>query len=384
MRTGIFLFGGVEMADAGAGPPAPTDRRYDKHQVWRATEQIIDTGVLCDRLGFDSFWLTEHHFQYEGYEVVPNGILIGAILAERTERIRIGMAFNIVPQWHPLKLAEDFATLHNISGGRGILGVGRGTVPREAETLGTKIGSFDNPDQVAADELNRRMFDEAMEVIVRALDQDTFSFHGEVYDFPPAGIPDRGGFVEQLTLVPQPLYPYEIWQAITSPPTLEQVPVSGWGGVFWNNHHSFVKQRWERFAEIYAEKHGRELERGEKRMLVLCTCVEDTREQAIASVRDGHDEFWKFLGPYGWSKGYMGDDGRPAEPGLIPTLDDSMDRQRTWIVGSPDDVAEQIAWYRDELGIENLALFPAMPGDPYRKVEVQLHRLAEEVLPQLA
>ena len=69
--------------------------------------------------------------------------------------------------------------------------------------------------------------------------------------------------------------------------------------------------------------------------------------------------------------------------GLIPTLEDSMDRQRTWVVGSPDEVAETIAWYRDELGIEDLMVFPAMPGDPYSKVETQLHRLAEEVLPQL-
>ncbi|MCE2512903.1 MAG: LLM class flavin-dependent oxidoreductase, partial [Acidimicrobiia bacterium] len=70
MRTGVFLFGGVEFPDASAGPPAPTDRRYSSKEVWRATEQIIDAGVVCDRLGFDSFWLTEHHFQYEGYEVI--------------------------------------------------------------------------------------------------------------------------------------------------------------------------------------------------------------------------------------------------------------------------------------------------------------------------
>lgn len=380
MRVGIFLFGGVEMDDAGAGPPAPTDRRYSQEEIWRATEQIIDTGVLCDELGFDSYWLTEHHFQYEGYEVVPNGILVGAILAERTERIRIGMAFNIVPQWHPLKLAEDFATMHNISGGRGILGVGRGTVPREAENLGTRIGSLDNPDRAAADEFNREQFDEAMAVVRMALDQDTFSFHGKHYRFPASGIPDRGGFVEELTLIPRPLYPYEVWQAITSPPSLAQVPRAGWGGVFWNNHHSFVKARWEKFAETWAEAHGEELERGQHRQLVLCTRVEDTREAAVDAVRDGHDEFWKFLGPYGWSKGYMGADGKPAAPGLIPTLEESID-QRTWIVGTAEDVAEAISWFDEQLGLENLLIFPAMPGDAYKDTAEQLHRISEDVLP---
>ena len=380
MRVGIFLFGGVEMDDAGSGPPSPTDRRYSPEHIWRATEQTIETGVLCDRLGFDSYWLTEHHFQFEGYEVIPNGILIGAILAERTEQIRIGMAFNIVPQWHPLRLAEDFATLHNISGGRGILGVGRGTVPREAENLGTRIGSLDNPDRVAADDFNREQFDEAMSIIHMALDQDTFAFHGNQFDFPTAGIPDRGGFVEELTLVPRPLYPYETWQAITSPPSLRQVPQAGWGGVFWNNHHSFIRSRWEQFAETWAEAHGRELERGEHRQLVLCTRVEDTHEQAVNAVRNGHDEFWKFLGPYGWSKGYMGPDGKPAKPGLIPTLEESIDN-KTWVVGTAEEVAETIRWFDDQIGLDNLLLFPAMPGDSYSDTAEQVQRISEGVLP---
>ncbi len=383
MRTGVFFFGGVEMDDAGAGPPAPTDRRYTNKEFWSTTERLLDMGVSAERLGFDSYWLTEHHFQYEGYEVVPNGILIGAVLAERTERIRIGTMFNIVGQWHPLRLAEDFATLHNVSGGRAILGVGRGTVPREAEALGTKIGSFDNPDRADADAYNRAQFGEAMDVISLALDNDTFSYHGNIYEFPPPGIPDRGGFVESMTLIPRPLYPYEIWQAITSPPSLEAVPKRGYGGVFWLKHHLFIKQWWERYAELYAESHGTELAPGEKRMLVISTCVEDTYEQAVESVRPGHDEFWKFLGPYGWSRGYADEDGKPVGAGLIPTLDDSL-RNKTWLIGSPDDVAEGLAYYRDLLGgLENLVLFPNMPGDSYRKSEEQMERLANDVLPMV-
>ncbi len=384
MKTGVFLFGGVEMPDAGSGAPAPTDRRYDAKEVWDATERIIDMAVASDRLGYDSFWTTEHHFQYEGYEVVPNGILLSTIIAERTENIRLGMMFNVLGQWHPLKLAEDFATLHNISGGRGILGVARGTVPREAENLGSKIGSFDNPDQAAADEFNRKQFAEALDVVRLALDNESFSYHGEVFDFPVPGIPDRGGTVQELSLLPRPLYPYEMWQAITSPPTLESVPRTGVGGVFWLKHHTFAKQFWDRYAEIYAESHCIELAPGEKRTLVVCTSVDDTKEAALDRVRNGHDEFWKFLGPYGWSRGYMGPDGKPSPPGLIPTLDESLDNE-TWLVGSADDVAEGIARYRDEFGgIENLVLFPGMPGDPYGQVEEQLERIAADVLPQLA
>jgi alkanesulfonate monooxygenase SsuD/methylene tetrahydromethanopterin reductase-like flavin-dependent oxidoreductase (luciferase family) len=383
MRVGAFLFGGVEMDDAGAGLPAPTDRRYTNAAMWRASEQMLDMGVLCDRLGYDSYWLTEHHFQHEGYEVVPNGLLFGAILAERTERIRIGTMFNIVGQWHPLRLAEDFATLHNISGGRAILGIGRGTVPREAQALGTDIGSFDNPDQAAADARNRRQFDEAIEVIQLALREDEFAFEGEIYQIPPPGIPDRGGFVETLTLVPRPLHPFETWQAITSPPTLEYVPRKGWGGVFWLKHFDFVKQFWDGYAANHAKVHGTEPGPGEKRMLVINPWIADSREQAMDEVRDGHDEFWKFLGPYGWSRGYKGPDGKPSAPGLIPTLEQSIEN-RTWLVGTADDIVEGIAFYDDLLGgLHDLVIFPNMPGDPYSRTAEQLTRFAEEVLPKL-
>jgi len=382
MRTGTFFFGQVEMTDVGPGPPVPTDRRYDAKACWAATLRMIDAGVAAERAGFDSFWLTEHHFQHEGYEVIPNGLMIGAVLAERTTSLRIGTMFNIVPQWHPLRLAEDFATLHNLSGGRAILGVGRGTVPREAETLGTVIGSFDNPDQAEADRRNREMFQEGMEVVLAALEHERFSYHGRHYDLPPPGIPDRGGFVESLTLVPRPLYPYEIWQAVTSPPTLEFVPAQGWGGVFWLKHHEFTRRFWERFAEIYATTHGSELAPGEKRMLVVNVVIGDSHEEAWERARPGHDEFWKFLGPYGWSRGYMGGDGRPAPPGLIPTLEESVDN-RTWIVGDAADVAEGIQGYKDLLHLEDLVVFPNLPGDSYDSSVEQLQRYMDEVDPLL-
>jgi len=189
--------------------------------------------------------------------------------------------------------------------------------------------------------------------------------------------------VETLTLVPRPIHPFETWQAVTSPPTLEKVPAKGWGAVMWLKHHSFVKEWWDRYAEIYEANHADKLAPGEKRMLVVSTSVADTYEEALEAVRPGHDEFWKFLGPYGWSRGYMGENGRPAQAGLIPTLEESLEN-KTWLVGTAEQVAEGIAFYRDALGgLENLTLFPNMPGDRYDRTAEQMTRLAEDVLPLL-
>jgi alkanesulfonate monooxygenase SsuD/methylene tetrahydromethanopterin reductase-like flavin-dependent oxidoreductase (luciferase family) len=383
IKLGAFFFGGVEMDDAGAGAPPPMDRRYSNEQCWKATLDYIDSAVEADRLGYDSFWTTEHHFQHEGYEVIPNGIQISTWIAARTSNVRLGTMFNVVPQWNPLRLAEDFATLHNLSGGRAILGVGRGTVPREVLHLndkGVSIGSHDNPDQQAADELNREVFEESMEIVRRALDQGSFSFSGKHFQIPVPGIPDRGSTVQELTLIPRPMYPYEIWQAVTSPPTLGYVPVVGHGAVFWNQHHAFIKRFWDTYGERYAISHGVELEAHEKRMLVVAVRIEDSYEKARETALPGHDEFWKFLGPYGWSRGYMGPDGKPAKPGLIPTLDESIEN-KTILLGTPEQVAEGVQFYRDLLGLEHLTIFPHMLGDPYKKADEQMARFMTEVIP---
>ena len=294
--------------------------------------------------------------------------------------------FNVVPQWNPLRLAEDFSTLHNLSGGRAILGVGRGTVPREVLHLNDKhvsIGCHDNPDQQADDDHNREVFEEAMDIIRLALANERFSYHGKHFELPVPGIPDRGSTVQELTLVPRPRHPYEIWQAVTSPPTLEYVPVVGHGAVFWNQHYSFIKRFWDTYGD--AVRRRTTTAPSWPPATSGCSsspCASRTpTRRRCATATPGHDEFWKFLGPYGWSRGYMGDDGKPAKPGLIPTLADvdraarrsSSARRRRWPRGSQ--------FYRDLLGVEHLTIFPHLLGDPYKKADEQMARFIEEVVP---
>ena len=179
--------------------------------MWRATEQYINSATEAERLGYDSFWTTEHHFQHEGYEVIPNGIQLSTWIAARTERIRLGTMFNVVPQWHPLRLAEDFSTLHNLSGGRGDPRrrarhrAARGAAPqREArvDRLATTTPTS-RPTMPTTARCSRSRWRSS----ACALANESFAYHGKHFQFPMPGIPDRGATVQELTLVPRPAVP---------------------------------------------------------------------------------------------------------------------------------------------------------------------------------
>src|SRR5689334_15739874 len=78
----------------------------------------IRQGVLGDQLGFNYFFMTEHHFQPEGAEYSPNPLLAETAIAARTRQIRLGQAANIITWWHPIRIAEQAAMLDVISNGR--------------------------------------------------------------------------------------------------------------------------------------------------------------------------------------------------------------------------------------------------------------------------
>ena len=379
MKLGVFFFCGVDMPDAGLSGTPPQDRRYGQADFLKVYDDLIAYSEEAERLDFDSLWLAEHHFQYEGYEVVPNAILLSAFLAGRTRRLKFGAMFNVLPQWHPLRFAEDFALADVMSGGRMLCGIGRGTVPREAEPLGTRVGWNNDPDDV----YNREVFEEQVKIIKLAWHNETFSFQGKHYQLPPQRIDDRGRGVETLTLIPKPLQtPVEIWQPVTSPPTADYVARERHKAVFWFHNRAGLIRQWHRYAELVEQHHGVRLRKGEDRQVVLNVHIADSHEAAMRGARDGHDEFWRFLGPYGWSKAYADEQGKPWAYGRIPSLEESM-AQGAWLVGTADEIGEDVARLGDELGLEYATIFPHFPGMVREQAIEQMQRFSREIAPHL-
>ncbi len=134
------LFAGhIDMENAGyAGTPV-NDRRFRNEDLVGVFDKAQAMAQLMDRAGYNAFWMAEHHFQHEGYECIPNVLMTALHLAHVTQRLKIGCGFNITPMWHPLRLAEDYATADILTGGRIIFGVGRGYHTREVETFGSPL-----------------------------------------------------------------------------------------------------------------------------------------------------------------------------------------------------------------------------------------------------
>lgn len=187
---------------------------------WRPLfEEGIEQIQYSEELGFDFVLIAEHHFS--NYGMSPSPLLEALAVAQRTSRIKIATAVLVLPEWQPLRLAEEVAVLDQLSNGRFICGVGRGYQPHEFARFGISA------------EQSRGIFNESLDVLLKAwTSTESFTYEGEYITIP-----------HEVVVWPKPLQqPHPpLWVAGSSGDTMklaaerDLVPITtgflGWDGI---------------------------------------------------------------------------------------------------------------------------------------------------------
>jgi alkanesulfonate monooxygenase SsuD/methylene tetrahydromethanopterin reductase-like flavin-dependent oxidoreductase (luciferase family) len=372
-RFSVLFVGQTDLENIGATGTPADQRWYSNEHLIKAYGYAEELARHMDDLGFYCLWTAEHHFQREGYEVFPNLILLGVHLAGMTRNLKFGAAFNIVPMWHPIRLAEDFAMADILTGGRLIFGVGRGYHSREVETFGAPV--IDN-------DANRELFEEQMEVIFKAFNEESFSHQGKYYTL-PADVPYRGHQLKDITMVPRPVNrPVEIWQPIASGRTLAYIAQKGIKGMVALTGEVLARRLIRSYQEE-AAKAGRQLALGQDMALGIGFYIADTQEEAINRIRPYHDERYKWFAPFGFVR-YTDSEGRPwgtpGAPARTPHIEDGV-QQKAWFCGPPSSFVTFLKDMEEKYpGLEDIVLqWPE--GMPWPEFKEQLSTFAREVMP---
>ena len=373
--------GHVDMTDIGYGGTAVNDRKFGNDHLMTVYSKAEAIAKTLDTNGFDTMWMAEHHFQPEGYECIPNLIMLNVHLAHMTKNIKFGCGFNIAPMWHPLRLAEDYATADILTNGRVIFGVGRGYHTREVETFGSNITDQD---------ANREEFEEAVDIIFKAFNNESFSHQGKYFTLPPE-VPYRGYTLKELTLVPRPkTLPVECWQPIQggTQRALDFMVKHGIKGILGGGvaEGGVMDSIMTGYRDALVRGGKTDAQLGEGLSVGFHFHLAPTVEQAIKESKSFYEENLKMFGPLRLHRGLtdeqieiMGDPRRAPDGGL-PSIEDAV-KSQAFLAGPPERIIEQLkSVEKDYPALERIGVSHPM-GTPQSVITEQLEWFGKEVMP---
>jgi alkanesulfonate monooxygenase SsuD/methylene tetrahydromethanopterin reductase-like flavin-dependent oxidoreductase (luciferase family) len=372
-RFHVLYVGQIDLDNIGLSGTPANERRYPNERLSEVFFTARHIAQVMDELGFHAFWTAEHHFQREGYECLPNLIQLGLWLATQTKRLKFGCAFNILPMWHPIRLAEDYAMADIVTDGRIIMGVGRGYHTREVETFGAPLLDAD---------ANRAYFEEGLRLLLACFNEESFHFKGKYFECPPP-VPYRGYNLTDITVVPRPKYrPVEIWMPVASGKTIGMMAKYGLKAMVTLNGEKILDDVIRAYRAACAE-HGQTKQLGEDVIWGAGLCLAKSEEDAIRLIEPSHDERYKWFAPFGFVR-YADEQGRtwgtPGAPARTPSLRDGI-QQKAWFCGPPSQVIDGIKSIEAKYpGLEDFMIHWA-EGLPPKAFEEQLHWFAQDVMP---
>jgi alkanesulfonate monooxygenase SsuD/methylene tetrahydromethanopterin reductase-like flavin-dependent oxidoreductase (luciferase family) len=327
----------------------------------RSSQEIFTRGLevaqAAETLGFRNIWLAEHHFSTYGYLSRP--VQLATYIAAKTTRLRVGTAVIVVPLHHPLVIAEEIATLDLLAGGRVDIGLGRGYQHYEFERFGLELES------------SRARWEEAVDIILKSLSGQPFSYDGKFFKIP------------ETTIFPQPLQQPRppIWITAQSPDSVEAAVRRGFNvltggfGIPIERTAEFRRLFDRAVAEV---KPPRPLAVGVQRAVYVTDSVADARAAA-------EEARWNMRVTLSLRNHYERvEQGRAiAVPApKEPDTDDLLDR--FLVIGTPDTCIRQITRIQELVGITHFNCSFWFGDLEHPRVLRSMELFAREVMPAFA
>ncbi len=411
MKVNIFTMPTVPASVEERERLRPIGRNPAKYQEMLSELEAI--AKICDELGYYGFSTTEHHFHTEGGEALPNTLLLYAKLATLTERLAFIPLSMVLPAGDPIRIAEDMALFDNMFPGRGGVCFARGYQKRWLQVLAQKANTTSLVDP-ESDRINREIFDEYLEIILKAWGEDVFDYDGKYYQVPfPhdkgiegwAGVDwtrkfgadgeiDDDGIIRKIGVVPKPVTeggPPVFIPFTLSPKTLTDTARRGMIPLIAHSQHDKFLEYSKTYQRVSAEN-GFERQLGQNLGAVRSFAIGESYDEAFEiCVKTTAYEYHNYFNKFG-----MGEFFRTPEdpPDQMVQFKDEEDGARRLIdsgmvlFGTVDEVKEQVAdlnrchQTEEPAGLEWLILNHFAQGTvPHEVGNRQLRLFAEQVMP---
>ncbi len=356
-------------------------------------EETREIAFYCDQNNWNSIWFTEHHFNYEGMESCANPLMMCADAAARTSQIRLGQACNVITFHNPIRLAEDIATLDQMSKGRVVVGIGRGVYGREAVHMNKES---DLKDQAK----NFRLFSESLDIMKKAWTEDFFSHKGEFYNYPSDnfvwqhdmsppidGVVDKKtNILKKISVLPKPYQkPHPpISQVVDGERSIKWAAENGIKTIMWIPTVKALKKRFEIYRDAKSKVENREVPLGEGISLVRDMFVAESMEEAKKLAGEHIINYMRWVCHWRGLGNHM-DPGEelPITKNKLDLLTYEFLHKRNLLFGTPDFVIEKIRELQQELNLENLLVWSNFPGVDHKTYMKSIKLFTEEVIPKI-
>jgi len=376
----------------------PIGRNRERYQ--EAMDGMPDIIRAMDDLGVWGISTIEHHFHSEGYEVGPSIGVNTGYWAGLSKKLHIGSLGYVMSVDDPIRVAEETAVLDHMTKGRCFVGFARGYQARWTNVLGQKIGSVATlSDKSSADEHNRRIFEEQVDIVMKAWTEDAFDYKSDLWEYPyphdkgiegwfmgditrQLGAPgemDENGVLRKICVTPAPYTKPHPKVFIASNASVETVEYAGKRG-FIPTYFSSIGRCADygpRYTEV-ANQNGFNFRHGQNQSIVRWPHVGDSHDDGAQKALDwSGDIFQNFYGPLfpDWTSKAQGvDDKRLLE---------LMNETGLFQYGSVSEVRDTYVDQWKQLPAEYIALIYHYAQCPKDEMIAQLKIFMEEIKPAL-